>query len=93
MAPNWTTLVRFISEEDGQIQFGEVDSSTYLDVGIAILNGERVAVKLVKGSIFDGIVTDSIVHIDRVCTPHPDTGYPIFELIAPFNTASGSHWN
>ncbi|KAJ5675028.1 uncharacterized protein N7477_004962 [Penicillium maclennaniae] len=81
MAPNWTTLVRFISEEDGQIQFGEVDSSTYPDVGIAILNGERVAVKLVKGSIFDGIVTDTIVHIDRLLAPIGIEEVPIIRCL------------
>ncbi|GKZ24634.1 hypothetical protein AbraIFM66951_011904 [Aspergillus brasiliensis] len=69
MAPNWTNLVRFISEEDGQIHLGEVDSSTHPDVGISILNGERIAVKLVKGTIFDGIVTDTIMHIDRLLAP------------------------
>ena len=69
MGPNWAHLVRFISEEDGQIHLGEVDPSRYPDVGIAILNGERVAVKLIKGSIFDGTVTDTTVHIARVCIP------------------------
>ncbi|OJJ66450.1 hypothetical protein ASPBRDRAFT_79313 [Aspergillus brasiliensis CBS 101740] len=69
MAPNWTNLVRFISEEDGQIHLGEVDSSTHPDVGMSILNGERIAVKLVKGTIFDGIVTDTIMHIDRLLAP------------------------
>lgn len=69
MAPNWTNLVRFISEEDGQIHLGEVDSTQYLDVGVAIFNGEKVAARLVRGSIFDGIVTDTIMHIARVI-PH-----------------------
>lgn len=72
MAPTWTNLVRFISEEDGQIHLGEVDSTKYPDVGLAILNGETVAARLVKGSIFDGIVTDTTVHIARVCTPDPE---------------------
>ncbi|KAB8205371.1 hypothetical protein BDV34DRAFT_235276 [Aspergillus parasiticus] len=69
MGPNWAHLVRFISEEDGQTHLGEVDPSKYPDVGIAILNGERVAVKLVKGSIFDGRVTDTTVHIARLLAP------------------------
>jgi hypothetical protein len=93
MAPNWTNLVRFISEEDGQIHLGEVDSSKYPDVGIAVLNGDRIAVKLVKGSIFDGIVTDITLHIARVCTPHPHMGNATSELIAPSKSASGTHWN
>ncbi|KAE8325436.1 hypothetical protein BDV39DRAFT_206974 [Aspergillus sergii] len=69
MGPNWAHLVRFISEEDGQTHLGEVDPSKYPDVGIAILNSERVAVKLVKGSIFDGRVTDTTVHIGRLLAP------------------------
>ncbi|KAB8214665.1 hypothetical protein BDV33DRAFT_195919 [Aspergillus novoparasiticus] len=69
MGPNWAHLVRFISEEDGQTHLGEVDPSKYPDVGIAILNGERVAVKLVKESIFDGRVTDTTVHIARLLAP------------------------
>ena len=80
MGPNWAHLVRFISEEDGQIHLGEVDPSKHPDVGISICNGERVAVKLVKGSIFDGTVTDTTVHIARVCIPRPHTWNPIFEL-------------
>lgn len=66
MAPQWTHLARFISEEDGQIHYGQVDSKSYPDVGLAILNGEKVAAKLIKGSIFDGVVTDTTVHVSRV---------------------------
>ncbi|RAQ59000.1 fumarylacetoacetate hydrolase [Aspergillus flavus] len=69
MGPNWAHLVRFIGEEDGQTHLGEVDPNKYPDVGIAILNGERVAVKLVKGSIFDGRVTDTTMHIARLLAP------------------------
>lgn len=68
MPPNWTNLARFISEEDGQIHLGEVDSSKYPDLGKAILEGQRVAVKLIKGSIFDGVVTDTTMHISTVCS-------------------------
>lgn len=67
MSLNWTNLVRFISEEDGQIHFGEVDTRKYPDIGLAVLNGERIAVKLIKGSIFDGVVTETTVHVARVC--------------------------
>lgn len=62
----WTHLARFIGEEDGQIHFGQIDPSKYPDVGLAILNGEKVEAKLIKGSIFDGVVTDTTVHISRV---------------------------
>ncbi|KAL4889566.1 hypothetical protein BDV59DRAFT_195544 [Aspergillus ambiguus] len=69
MAPTWTNLVRFISEEDGQVHLGEVDPTWYPDVGIAVLKGERIAVKLVKGSIFDGTVTNTVLHIARLLAP------------------------
>ncbi|KNG80909.1 fumarylacetoacetate hydrolase [Aspergillus nomiae NRRL 13137] len=81
MGPNWAHLVRFISEEDGQIHFGEVDPSRYPDVGIAILNGERVAVKLIKGSIFDGTVTDTTVHIARLLAPIGMEEVPIIRCL------------
>ncbi|KGO39706.1 Fumarylacetoacetase, C-terminal-like protein [Penicillium expansum] len=69
MSPNWSNLVRFISEEDGQIHLGEVDTNKYLDIGLAVLNEERIAVKLVKGSIFDGVVTETVVHVARLLAP------------------------
>ncbi|KAB8260726.1 hypothetical protein BDV32DRAFT_158639 [Aspergillus pseudonomiae] len=81
MGPNWAHLVRFISEEDGQIHLGEVDPSRYPDVGIAILNGERVAVKLIKGSIFDGTVTDTTVHIARLLAPIGMEEVPIIRCL------------
>jgi hypothetical protein len=65
-ASHWTHLARFISEEDGQIHVGQIDSKKYPDVGLAVLNGEKVAVKLIKGSIFDGIVSDTTLHVSRV---------------------------
>lgn len=80
MSPNWTNLARFISEEDGQIHLGEVDSSKYPDLGKAILEGERVAVKLIKGSIFDGVVTDTTMHISRVCSTHPRGHAVVYRL-------------
>jgi hypothetical protein len=58
MPPNWTHLVRFIAEEDGQIHHGDVDAKTCPDFGLTIVNGEKVVAKLIKGSIFDGVVTN-----------------------------------
>lgn len=78
MSPNWSNLVRFISEEDGQIHLGEVDTNKYLDIGLAVLNEERIAVKLVKGSIFDGVVTETVVHVARVCAL--DTSPPMSRM-------------
>ncbi|PNY24204.1 Fumarylacetoacetate hydrolase domain-containing protein 2 [Tolypocladium capitatum] len=81
MAPNWTHLIRFISEEDGQIRLGEVDSKTYPDVGLAIVNGERVAAKLIKGSIYDGVVTDQTVHVARLLAPIGMEDVPIIRCL------------
>ncbi|CAG8890028.1 unnamed protein product [Penicillium egyptiacum] len=69
MSLNWTNLVRFISEEGGQIQLGEVDTRKYPDIGLSVLNGERIAVRLIKGSIFEGAVTETTVHIARLLAP------------------------
>ncbi|KAJ5481193.1 hypothetical protein N7475_000005 [Penicillium sp. IBT 31633x] len=81
MAPSWTHLVRFISEDDGQIHLGEVDSSRYPDVGLAVWNKEKIAVKLVKGSIFDGIVTDTTMHIARLLAPIGIEEVPIIRCL------------
>jgi 2-keto-4-pentenoate hydratase/2-oxohepta-3-ene-1,7-dioic acid hydratase in catechol pathway len=90
MSPSWTNLVKFISEEDGQTHLGQVDSKTYPDVGLAVLNGEKIAVKLVKGTIFDGVVTDTTMHIARVRIlsspnpfPSPSTANRFKQLLAP----------
>lgn len=67
MAPAWTHLVRFISEEDGQIHLGNVDANEYPDVGLSTFKGEKVAVNLVTGSAFSGTVTEKVLHIKHVC--------------------------
>lgn len=64
MAPNWTRLIRFIAEEDGQAHLGEVDTNQ--DVGLALLNKEKVTAKLVTGSIFDGAVTEKELQVAQV---------------------------
>lgn len=71
MAPRstWTRLIRFIAEEDGQTHLGEVDAAQYPDIGLSVVNGERVAVRQVTGSIFDGFVTEKILHVARVSGP------------------------
>ncbi|KAL4812580.1 hypothetical protein BDW67DRAFT_178620 [Aspergillus spinulosporus] len=71
MAPTstWTRLIRFIAEEDGQTHLGEVDATQYPDIGLSVVNGERVAVRQVTGCIFDGIVTEKILHVARLLAP------------------------
>lgn len=63
MAPSWTHLIRFIAEEDGQVHYGQVDVKQFPDAGIAALNGEKITAKLIQGSVFDGIVTDKVLHV------------------------------
>ncbi|KAJ6114230.1 hypothetical protein N7486_000008 [Penicillium sp. IBT 16267x] len=69
MAPKWTHLVRFIADEDGQEHLGQVDAKQYPDVGLAVLNGDRIEAKLIKGSIYDGVVTDTAMHVARLLAP------------------------
>jgi hypothetical protein len=66
MSRNWTHLVRFLAEEDGQIHLGQVDTKKWPDVGLATFKGEKVDARLVTGSIYDGVVTDKIMHISHV---------------------------
>jgi len=68
MFPNWTHLLRFIGEEDGQIHLGQADAKKWPDVGLATFMGEKVDVNLVTGTIYDGVVTDRVMHISQV---HP----------------------
>ncbi|KAJ6124654.1 Fumarylacetoacetase C-terminal-like protein [Penicillium samsonianum] len=81
MSLNWTNLVRFISEEDGQIHLGEVDTRKYPDIGLAVLNGEIIAVKLIKGSVFDGVVTETTVHVARLLAPIGTEEVPIIRCM------------
>jgi len=67
MAPNWTHLIRFIAEEDGQIHLGEVDGKT--DIGLASFNGEKITAKLIKGSIYDGKVTSKTLTVKQLLSP------------------------
>lgn len=66
MAANWSHLVRFIAQEDGQIHLGQVDASVYKDVGLSIFEGETIKVKEVTGDIFSGNVSTRTLTIERV---------------------------
>ncbi|KAF9884833.1 hypothetical protein FE257_001176 [Aspergillus nanangensis] len=66
--PSWTHLVRFVAVEDNHIHLGQlVDPSR--DVGKDTLNGVKIAVYLIEGSIFDGRVTETTLHIKQVLNP------------------------
>lgn len=66
MSSNWTHLVRFLAEEDGQAHLGQVDSNKWPDVGLALEKGDKITVNLIEGSVFDGVVTDKTMTISRV---------------------------
>ena len=54
------------AQEDGQIHLGQVDARKWPDIRLATISDKKVEVKLVKGSVFDGIVTEKILHIAQV---------------------------
>ncbi|CAG7939847.1 unnamed protein product [Penicillium nalgiovense] len=81
MSLNWTNLIRFISEEDGRIHLGEINTKKYPDIGLTVLSGESVAVKLVKGSIFDGVVTETTMHVGRLLAPIEIEEVPIIRCM------------
>ncbi|PGH14876.1 hypothetical protein AJ79_02738 [Helicocarpus griseus UAMH5409] len=77
MAPSWTHLIRFIAEEDGQIHYGNIDAKKYPDVGLSILNREKVGAQLIQGSAFDGSTTNKILHVATLLSPIGTEEVPI----------------
>lgn len=63
--PSWTHLVRFIAVEDCQVHLGQLVDTTR-DVGRDTVDGVEIAVKVIEGTIFDGRVTDEIMHVKQV---------------------------
>ena len=70
--PSWTHLIRFIAVEDGQVHLGQL-VNTSRDIGIDCTDGIDIAAKIIEGTIFDGEVTDEIMHVKQVsfhiCVP------------------------
>ncbi|KAJ5554554.1 hypothetical protein N7513_004513 [Penicillium frequentans] len=81
MAPTWTHLIRFIADEDGQVHIGQVDETQFPDVGLSILNGEKVTAKEIKGSIFDGVVQDKVLTVARILAPISIDEVPIIRCM------------
>jgi len=77
----WTHLVRFLAEEDGQIHLGQVNHEKWPDVGLAAYNGEKVDVRLINGSIFDGTVTSTTMHISKLLPPIEMSEVPIIRCL------------
>ncbi|KAJ5552863.1 hypothetical protein N7494_002241 [Penicillium frequentans] len=81
MAPTWTHLIRFIADEDGQVHIGQVDEAQFPDVGLSILNGEKVTAKEIKGSIFDGVVQNKVLTVARILAPISIDEVPIIRCM------------
>ncbi|KAJ5806094.1 uncharacterized protein N7503_003696 [Penicillium pulvis] len=81
MAPTWTHLIRFIADEDGQVHIGQVNETQFPDVGLSILNGEKVTAKEIKGSIFDGVVQDKVLTVARILAPISIDEVPIIRCM------------
>ncbi|CAG8947105.1 unnamed protein product [Penicillium salamii] len=66
--PPWTHLVRFIAVEDSQVHLGQLVDTTR-DVGRDSVDGVKIAVKVIEGTIFDGRVTHDILHVKQLLAP------------------------
>ncbi|GFF74693.1 fumarylacetoacetate hydrolase domain-containing protein 2 homolog [Aspergillus lentulus] len=72
MSPSWTHLVRFVATEDNHIRLGQL-VDTNRDVGKDSVNGVEILVYPIEGSIFDGRVTDKIMHVKQILSPVDST--------------------
>lgn len=61
----WTHLIRFVAVEDNHVHLGQLVNSER-DVGKDSVNGIDIPVYLIEGTIFDGRVTDQIMHVKQV---------------------------
>lgn len=68
MAPRWTRLIRFVAEEDGHIHLGQVDEDI-LDVGLAAVEGVPISARLIAGSLYDGVVSDTTMTVKQLLPP------------------------
>jgi hypothetical protein len=66
MAPNWTHLVRFVAEEDGQVHLGQFDHEAWPDVGLSFEKGEKIQAQLIQGCVFDGVLTERFLTVKQV---------------------------
>lgn len=87
--PNWTHLVRFTAVEDGLPHLGQLVDTTK-DVGLELLNGGEVQAYLINGDIYNGIVTDKILHVKEVGLPEQGGRDGIFYALTGSCTAPES---
>nr|XP_001390827.2 fumarylacetoacetate hydrolase [Aspergillus niger CBS 513.88] len=64
----WTHLIRFVAVEDNHVHLGQLVNSER-DVGKDSVNGIDIPVYLIEGTIFDGRVTDQIMHVKQILAP------------------------
>ena len=81
MPPNWTHLIRFVAQDDGQIHLGQVDPKTYPDLGIASVEKKKIEAKLITGSIFDGQVTEKTMTVAQLLPPISVEETPIIRCL------------
>ncbi|GKZ28494.1 hypothetical protein AbraIFM66950_008352 [Aspergillus brasiliensis] len=65
---SWTHLIRFVAVEDNHIHLGQL-VNTEQDVGKDSVNGVEIPVYLIEGTIFDGRVTDQVMHAKQILSP------------------------
>ncbi|KAJ5574630.1 2-keto-4-pentenoate hydratase [Penicillium hetheringtonii] len=66
--PSWTHLIRFIAVEDSLVHLGQlVDTSR--DVGEDSVKGVQIAAYVINGTIYDGRVTDQVMHVKQLLSP------------------------
>ncbi|OJJ72699.1 hypothetical protein ASPBRDRAFT_206587 [Aspergillus brasiliensis CBS 101740] len=65
---SWTHLIRFVAVEDNHIHLGQL-VNTEQDVGKDSVNGVEIPVYLIEGTIFDGRVTDKLMHVKQILSP------------------------
>ncbi|KAG6003805.1 hypothetical protein E4U21_001659 [Claviceps maximensis] len=81
MAPNWTRLIRFVAQEDGQIHLGEVDPAEHADIGLAVLEGKTISARVITGSVFDGIVSSTTLTVLRLLCPLSADDVPLIRCM------------
>lgn len=69
MPSNWTHLIRFIAQEDGQIHLGQIDPKAHPDLGTATFEKRKITAHLITGSIFDGTVTPRTMTVSQLLPP------------------------
>ena len=81
MPSDWTHLIRFIAQEDGQIHLGQVDTKSTPDLGTATHSKEKVTAKLITGTIFDGAVTEKQMTVAQLLSPLSPDEVPIIRCL------------